>query len=244
MRIAESNFFFGGNASLIFLTFGLHFEKGCNKGEEENKWGDKSYCFLCWTIRIILVTPSSKKSIFYYAQPSVTHIIQNGGLVALMALTPCPQKKKKKKQKGVEPLISWNLPWLVVVGEEGVEAWMQDSWGYLCTVVVVSASSQQVFWKISHLSSFPLRGTIIFTKKIQNFWEPHLLQPLSLVSLFAKLITQTSQICCYNITIMSMEQKSMYIIPSILEWLVAMLSPISRNSVHFVPFWCYPIIAC
>ena len=99
MRIAESNFFFGGNASLIFLTFGLHFEKGCNKGEEENKWGDKSYCFLCWTIRIILVTPSSKKSIFYYAQPSVTHIIQNGGLVALMALIPCPKKKKKKNRK-------------------------------------------------------------------------------------------------------------------------------------------------
>ena len=34
---AESNSFFRGNASLIFLTFGLHFEKGCNKGEEENK---------------------------------------------------------------------------------------------------------------------------------------------------------------------------------------------------------------
>ena len=50
--------------------------------------------------------------------------------------------------------------------------------------------------------------------------------------LFAKLITQTSQICCYNITIMSMEQKYIYIIPSILERLVAKLSPISGTILY------------
>lgn len=51
---------------------------------------------------------------------------------------------------------------------------MQDSWGYLCTVVVVSASSQQVFWKISHLSSFPLKGTNyrIYQKKFKILENP------------------------------------------------------------------------
>lgn len=49
---------------------------------------------------------------------------------------------------------------------------MQDSWGYLCTVVVVSASSQQVFWKISHLSSFPLKGTNYrIYQKNSKFWR-------------------------------------------------------------------------